>query len=227
MFARHDLVWLTEAGWEDVIRQSDADQHPALEKWRTADGPVIVRRADDAAETGQLCIGVALPPDADGNKPRIGVRVSTEWVRESRGPMPLADVIEAAPAQWQAALKALEAEAAQRQLSFRVYGSLALQRLTGQRYLSARSDIDVLFLPASVTELGRGTGLLSYFSGLLPLDGEIVFPGRKAVSWKEWIQAMHARGNPRVLAKSRYEVEHFSVESLLSSFDKWLAGSRT
>ena len=226
MFARHDLVWLSEAGWDDVTRQADAQQHPALERWRAADWPAVVRRADDEAETGQVCLGVALPPDAQGNKPRIGVRVASESVRESRGPLPLTEVIEAAPTAWQPALEALAAEAAERQLSFRVYGSLALQALTGQKYLTPKSDIDVLFLPASLTELGRGTGLLSYFSGQLPLDGEIVFPGRKAVSWKEWVQAMHARGNPRVLAKSHQDIALFSVESLLSTFDKCFSSIR-
>jgi phosphoribosyl-dephospho-CoA transferase len=219
MFARHDVVWLTKEGWDDVIRQAEPELHPALERWRIADGPAVVRCADEETEMGQLCVGVVLPPHVDESRQRIGVRVPIESVRESRRPMPLEDVVEAAPAPWQPALRALAGEAAERQLSFRVYGSLALQVLTGERYLSARSDIDILFLPASITELGRGTGLLSYFSGLVPLDGEIVFPGCKAVSWKEWVQAMHARGNPRVLAKSRHATGHFPVESLLSSFD--------
>lgn len=221
MFVRHDLLWLTAAGWDDVLAQSLPQERAALERWQAADWPVVVRRSEDEIDYGQVCIGIPLPPDpADGSKMRIGSCVPVEAVRDARKPLALEDALPAAPAPWQPGLQALLDQAREQQLSFRVYGSLAMQALTGQAYITAASDIDVLFLPASVTELGRGTGLLSYFSGQLPLDGEIVFPGPRAVAWKEWTRAVHARGNARVLAKSTREINLTSVETLLSSFDK-------
>src|SRR6185369_13349406 len=90
-------------------------------------------------------------------------------------------------------------------MDLRVFGSLALQALTGQAYLRESSDIDLLFRPRSTSELDAGTLLLASFLGELPLDGEIVFPSGQAVAWKEWFTAR--AHTERVLIKSQASVK--------------------
>lgn len=112
--------------------------------------------------------------------------------------MALEDVASALPARWQAPFARLQQSGAN--LGLRVFGSLALQVLTGQIYLRASSDIDLLFRPRSAAELDEGTALLAGHLAELPLDGEIVFPSGQAVAWKEWFSARGQSG--RVLVKS-------------------------
>jgi phosphoribosyl-dephospho-CoA transferase len=83
--------------------------------------------------------------------------------------------------------------------ALRSYGSLALQAITGARYLTASSDIDLLFCPVTTSQLEAGIALLSSHQASLPLDGEVMFPGGDAVAWREWRDA-RARG-ARVLVK--------------------------
>lgn len=221
MFARHKIVWISGDGWKELgARAEDADR-AVIEKWAAEDWPAIVRRQDEDAPEDQVCIGISLPPDpVDGRKRRIGLRVARSLVREVRPPLTVEEVLSASPEGWRQGLESM-AQAAQRlRLTFRVYGSLALQALTGERYLTHRSDIDLLFHPRSVAQLGTGTGLLSYYANTLPLDGEIVFPESRGVAWKEWIQAMHASNNLRVLTKDAQTVSLKSTATLLEAFDQ-------
>ena len=96
----------------------------------------------------------------------------------------------------------------------RVFGSLAMQSFTGLPYLTDSSDIDVLFAPADRKQLDEGLALLSAASAHVPLDGEIVFPGGAAVSWKEWRDAGEA--GRTVLVKTIDEVRLSEPDSLLA-----------
>jgi phosphoribosyl-dephospho-CoA transferase len=102
-------------------------------------------------------------------------------------------------------------------LSVRVFGSVAMQALTGLQYVTATSDVDVLFEPASRAALEDGLALLSRHAAVLPLDGEIVFPGGAAVSWKEWRMAM---AHPaKVLVKDLRSVRLADTASLLARLE--------
>lgn len=201
MYARHSLAWLSAQGWRDAIAAAAPEHAGALRQWQRAGHPCIVRRRDAAAGVDVVCLGVALPPAADGRKPRIALRVNGADVARSRTPLPLAAVLDmpALPAAWRAPLAALLDDARDAGIELRVYGSAALQALTGLAYLRAGSDIDVLFQPAGTAQLRDGVALLARHTARLPLDGEIVFPSAQAVAWKEW----HAAGasQARVLAK--------------------------
>jgi phosphoribosyl-dephospho-CoA transferase len=199
MYCRHDLVWLCADGWHAAAAGAAGQELDAIELWRHEDWPAIVRRADAGAGPGMLSLGIALPPDpVDGSKRRIALRAHRSHVARHAPPLALAQAIKAAPDAWRTELAALDASAAG--LDLRAYGSLALQAITARRYLTDRSDIDLLFAPASIGQLGAGIELLSSYSAHLPLDGEVVFPRGDAVAWKEWRNA-HNNG-ARVLAKS-------------------------
>jgi phosphoribosyl-dephospho-CoA transferase len=214
MFSRHELVWLSGAGWQAARTAALPAQQAAIERWQREDWPAIVRRNDADTGADTVCLGIALAPaPSDGSKQRIALRALKADVVRTLAALPLRAVLDAAPAAWQAGLAALDAQA--QRLTIRVYGSLALQALTGQPYVTPSSDIDLLFYPATLPELRAGLALLSAHAASLPLDGEVVFPSGDAVAWKEWIDAQ--RHNARVLVKHNSAVRLADTRTLLET----------
>lgn len=193
MFSRHDLVWLTPAGWDAAIARAP---HPALTLWRARDWPAVVRRHEDGVPAGAVCLGIPLPLSF-GARQRLALVADSGHVARRQAPLPLADSLSSAPPEWLAGLVALQRAAV---VDLRVFGSLAMQSLTGQPYVRAQSDIDLLLTPATHAELDAGLSMLTEASTVLPLDGEIVFADGAAVAWKEWLAAR--RDGARVLVKS-------------------------
>jgi phosphoribosyl-dephospho-CoA transferase len=194
MFSRHDLVWLTGRGWDAALESAPPGQHEALEQWRRQDWPAVVRRADIGLAAGQVSLGISLPPTPAGVKGRIALNAAESDVANHRPAIALADAAQSAPGHWRPALNDLAAS-----LPLQAYGSLAMQSITGQTYLTPSSDIDLLFFPADANALDEGLVLLERHAVTLPLDGEIVFPSGAAVAWKEWLIA--SRNEARVLVK--------------------------
>lgn len=229
MFARHKLVWLSDAGWQTALANDNTSanasapphRHAAIDQWRRADWPAVIRRTDADAADHEVCLGIALPPNpADGSKMRIAFRAARSDVRKMLDPIRIGAAADAAPAAWRAPLATLEAAAERQGLSIRVYGSLALQALTGQPYVTPASDIDLLFYPAAVAQLETGIALLAAYRSVLPLDGEIVFPSGQAVAWTEWLNAMHGAATPRVLVKRKDTVHLSAMAELLHSLEE-------
>jgi phosphoribosyl-dephospho-CoA transferase len=221
MFARHDLVWLSGQGWQRAYSTTPAHYHSTTEKWRDADWPTIVRRTDADLLPSQLSIGITMPPDPiDGCKTRIGLRVARSDISKVLPPLPVAEIIDAAPQAWRSSLAALESDASVAGLTIRAYGSVALHALTRQTYLTAASDIDVLLHPVSGAQLYLALELLNFYARCLPLDGEIVFPNGQAVAWKELSSALQSgngtRGT-RVLVKEMRGVYLARTSDLLAT----------
>ncbi|WP_050462030.1 malonate decarboxylase holo-[acyl-carrier-protein] synthase [Herbaspirillum autotrophicum] len=224
MLPRHNLVWLSAVGWQQALAQAAPSDRAALMQWQAQDWPAIVRRHDADAGPGQLCLGVALPPDRNGHKRRIALRVSHAGVTRQLAALSLDQVVQgsavinapAIPAAWREHLPLLLQELRQlpATLTLAVYGSFALQVLTGQPYVQASSDIDVLLRPISVPQLQATLALLIRHAAWLPLDGELVFPGELAVAWKEWARATSA---DRVLVKRAADVVLMRVDALLAT----------
>ncbi|HEX8885279.1 MAG TPA: malonate decarboxylase holo-[acyl-carrier-protein] synthase [Noviherbaspirillum sp.] len=202
MTARHDLIWLSGAGWDAAQRAATPAQQAALAQWRQAGWPATVRRRDADAGPDQVCLGLTLPIDDTGAaRMRLGLRCLQSGVARQRRPLSLQEAAPALPQAWRTAYAGLERQAAAAGLDMRVYGSLALQALTGAPYLTARSDIDLAFYPRDAAQLDHGLALLDHYSRQLPLDGEIIFPSGQAVAWKEWRNAASAASGTRVLVK--------------------------
>lgn len=210
MYARHDLAWLAGDGWQELLAATPlgTPAHAAIARWADADWPLVVRRRDIAPASGwhgdDVCLGLAAPPHpVTGTKLRLPLRVQPKYIARHSAPLPLDAVAHALPLCWQAAFSRLAN--ASSGLDLRVFGSLALQALTGQAYLRDSSDIDLLFRPRDNAELDEGTLLLASHLDELPLDGEIVFPSGQAVAWKEWFTAR--AHSERVLVKSQSSVK--------------------
>jgi phosphoribosyl-dephospho-CoA transferase len=221
MFSRHDLAWLTPRGWERALAGAPCGTRDAIAGWGRAGLPAVVTRAHADPGPDRVALGIALPPRlADGSKPRIALGCEAGDIDRSGPALALGDAIEAAPSGWRTALTALDQEAADAGLVLRVYGSLAFQALTGQAYVTARSDIDLLVHPATAPDCGHALALLARHARVLPLDGEIVFGGGRAVAWKELAGAQH--GQARVLSKSLQGIALVTLDSLLASLGEEL-----
>lgn len=230
MYARHDLAWLTGESWRRQLAVAPAGTaaHGAILRWADAGWPLVVRRPDAVLNAGpggpggpgaaddDVFLGLAAPPDAaSGAKLRLPMRVKPQDIERHSAPLPLARAGQALPTQWRAPFARLRGASAH--LDLRVFGSLALQALTGQSYLRDSSDIDLLFRPRSIAELDAGTMLLASHLGELPLDGEIVFPSGQAVAWKEWFTAR--AHTDRVLVKSHAGVKLGARAELLAELE--------
>jgi len=248
MFARHDLAWLSDEGWRQVLAAAVPEHVPAITAWQGANWPLVVRRADVGQAPDEVALGLALPPrPEDGRKLRIPCRVHAPGVRRSTPPLPLAQLVAQLGAQcvtprgaqfvtpssaqfvaqfvdtlphWRGALGSLEAQAAAQGIALRVYGSAALQVLTGQAYLRDTSDIDLLVQPRDRAQLDATLALLCAYADTLPLDGEIVFPGARAVAWKEWAAALRSAPGTRVLVKEIKGVSLVATNVLLATLEE-------
>jgi phosphoribosyl-dephospho-CoA transferase len=216
MFSRHELAWLSSAGWDAAIGRAQPGERQAIEQWRRQDWPAIVRRADTGLDPDQVCLGIPLPPAVDGSKGRIALRAPKAEVARRTPPLALAEVLRSAPSRWQASLAALEKDSSSAGTALHLYGSLAMQAITSLPYVTSNSDIDLLFVPANSASLRTGLALLEKYVGALPLDGEIVFPSGAAVAWKEWLSAEPVQA--RVLVKEAAAVRLASIDELLSTF---------
>jgi len=200
MRARHDLVWLTRAGWGAALAQAPA-YDSVLRDWFEHDWPAVVRRHEPGLVDDVVCLGMPLPL-VEGVRQRLGIVAEVQHVARHTAPLRIGDALAGAPSKWLAPLLALQRDFAG--LDLRVYGSLAMASITGMPYLRPASDIDLLLRVASGDELRAGVALLERHAQLLPLDGEIMFPTGDAVAWKEWGAAR--RDGARVLVKSLHTV---------------------
>lgn len=203
------LVWLTAIGWHTAIAAARDEHKTALTLWESQDWPVVARRLDVDAGADEVCLGLPLPPDSAGVKVRIALRARVADISRLSPAMLLRDAATVRDVQ------ALCDDAGA--LPLRVFGSVAMQALTGLQYLSPTSDVDVLFHPASRLQLEEGVALLVRHAERLPLDGEIVFPGGAAVSWKEWQMAMTHPA--KVLVKDLQSVRLADTASLLATLE--------
>ena len=213
MTSRHDRVWLSAAGWQAAAAAVNPEQRAAVERWAGAGWPLVVRRDDVGTTDDQVCLGLAEPPDPAGVKRRIALCAARRHIAHTLPALALADAAPAAPPAWTDALAALQRAATD--LDLRAYGSLALQAITGQAYLGAHSDIDLLFYPLTQQQLHTGLQLLARHARDLPLDGEIVFPNGAAVAWREWAGADQA--GSRVLVKALRALRLAPRAALLAS----------
>lgn len=207
MFSRHDLVWLSASGWDGALVRAKPGQQDAIAQWKRNDWPLIVRRDEAGTPPGTVSLGLAMPPDAAGIKRRIALQVHESDIARTAPALALEEAARAAPGHWRTALEQLAG------IPLQTYGSLALQALTGQSYLTAKSDIDLLFHPRTRSMLDTGLARIAQSAALLPLDGEIVFPSGEAVAWKEWA------GAERVLVKEASGVRLAPVAQLLATLE--------
>ncbi len=157
---------------------------------------------------------MALPPAL--GKRRIAFSVDPGDIARYTQPLLLAEAVAHAPAAWQPALAELHDAAINIGIELRVFGSLAWQALSGLNYMTPQSDIDLLWHPLSHMQLQQGIALLGRWEQDhgLRADGEVLFGGSSAVSWREW-STLKSGDDQRVLVKRESGAELVAARELL------------
>ena len=199
-----------------VTAQVSADGLRAhVAAWLAADWPLVVARQPCGdVMPDNIAVGLALPPVQ--GKRRIALSMTPQDISRHSQPLLLAEALAHAPVEWQPALAKLDAAATDIDLELRVFGSLAWQALSGLPYLTPQSDIDLLWHPYSNAQLQQGIELLARWehdSGLRA-DGEVLFGGNSAVSWREWTR-LKSGSDQRVLVKRESSAELVATRELL------------
>ncbi|WP_430912461.1 malonate decarboxylase holo-[acyl-carrier-protein] synthase [Methylobacterium sp. sgz302541] len=181
--ARHDLVDPDPAAWTALLAgRPDLAGLPHLSGWAAAGRPLVVRRRHPGEAPDAVPLGLPLPP-ADGKR-RIGLSLPRGSV--SRRTPPSLDALRtAAPDFWRPTLDALDALARSHGIACRAFGSLLWQGLTGLPYLSAASDLDLLWFAGSVPRAFLDGIARIEATAAMRIDGELVLPDGAGINWRE------------------------------------------
>ena len=205
-FNRHDLVWLKldavkHAQYAGPAPMESISALSLLHRWVLGDYPLIVARQTEVSK-GQLRVGLAEP--ASWGKRRLSFLVNVEDIAQhQQGPL-LAEILPRLPAAWQTGGAALIVALSELNVPAHVYGSGAIEVLTGLPCITANSDLDLLFKPASWVAAQTLCHCLHKLRLQCPefkVDGEVLNPKGVAVHWLELSQQP-----VQLLAKTNEEV---------------------
>jgi phosphoribosyl-dephospho-CoA transferase len=207
MFRRHDLLRVEPAAWDAMRRRHpDLADLQLVADWARLDRPVIVRRR----MAGDLADGVptALPLPPSHGKRRLAFSFPSGAAIATRPPVLLRDAVRTAPAGWQTVIADLLDLGEAVGMTPRVFGALLWEHVTGLPYLTALSDLDLLW---SISDERRAVLLVERLlrldaDGPVRLDGELVLPDGAGVNWRELAQSVAYPGH-EVLVKTMDGVE--------------------
>jgi phosphoribosyl-dephospho-CoA transferase len=209
---RHQLVRVFPVAWDAMLAaRPDLSNEPLLVGWADRGWPLIMRRPFLGEKNG-VPLGLPLPPSS--GKRRVAIHVKADDVA-SWSPLPtLAESIEIAPHAWRPHLQQLITLAYQYAVQVRVFGSLAWQRMTSLTYLSADSDLDLVWTFPSRDRLEKFLTELAGIESRAPMqmDGELVREDGAGVNWRE----LHS-GAAEVVVKSTNEVVLCSREMFVGA----------
>jgi phosphoribosyl-dephospho-CoA transferase len=212
---RHAFVWLSaDAHLRDAVTCEPPDA-PIVSQWIDARRPLVVRRQPSTCRNGGVALGIASTPET--GKRRIGVEVRRDAIDHIAPPPALRSVARSAPPHARVQVAALCAAAEAASLDMRVFGSFAWETLTGLAYVTAASDLDVLWQPRRAADIDAGIALLEKWerTGGMRVDGEIVLGDDHAVAWREW-----STSGTRVLVKRLHDVQLREPAELLAVLER-------
>lgn len=227
-FNRHDLVWLKL----DAVRHAEyagpAPLEPIsalslLHRWVLSGYPLIVARQDEVLPNC-LRVGLAEPPS--WGKRRLSFIVNSQGIEKHQQGPGLGAMLPQLPHHWQAGAAALHAFLDQHHMAAHVYGSSAVQVLTGLPCLTESSDLDVLFKPVSWLEAEKLCLFLDALQTEYPefkVDGEVLNPSGQAVQWRE-LHRSFSDSNSQLLVKTNRDVKLVGLSGYQQGF-QWLVGS--
>ena len=190
MLQRHDLLRPGPAAWDAMLRtRPDLAELPLLADWARTGWPVIVRRRLPTDAVGDMPAAVPLPPSH--GKRRIALGFPPGAGLAALPPVKLRDAAVDAPNGWQPVIASLVAAGEGAGMEPCVFGALLWQHVTGLPYLTARSDLDLLWPVSDQAAAERLVRTLTRLdaAGPIRLDGELVLPDGAGVNWREFIQA--------------------------------------
>ena len=203
MLRRHDLVQVEPAAWDGMLRC-----YPAL-----LDLPLVAdwarRRLAGDRPASRLCrrrTGGAASATLHGKR-RLAFSFSIGAEVTELPPVLLCDAARSAPAKWQPIISALLDLGEAIKVPPRVFGALLWEHTTGLPYLSAQSDLDLLWLTSEELTAHSLVERLRQLDEESPvrLDGELELPDGAGVNWRELAHNSDQRG--QVLVKTMDGVE--------------------
>ncbi|WP_431263629.1 malonate decarboxylase holo-[acyl-carrier-protein] synthase [Roseateles chitinivorans] len=200
---RHQLVHLTPAAWERLRTIArDAVERDCLTLWASRGLPLVVtqQRCDAGGDPALIAMGLSAPLRWESR--RIGVSVARHEVMFFDEFPAARTVSRLLPAPARAAWDVLCRAASACGVQPRVYGSYGWQALSTMVHVRADSDADLWI---GVTDADQADQVAALMAAAeipgLRLDGELVFDGDNAVSWREWL-TWRAGGVRSILVKS-------------------------
>jgi phosphoribosyl-dephospho-CoA transferase len=200
---RHDLLRVDPRAWDTMLQcRPDLADLPLVADWARLERPVIVRRRMACDSAGGVPAAVPLPPKH--GKRRLAFSFASGTGVVVLPPVLLREAAQAAPPAWHTIIDALLELGDTSGMRPRVFGALLWQHATGLAYLSAGSDLDLLW---SVSEEQTAVSLVKGLHRLdrdspVRLDGELALPDGAAVNWREL-----AGGSDDLLVKTLEGVE--------------------
>lgn len=151
---RHDLVFLSARGQQWAWERRERGR-PEDERWRELffTLPGICRAPAEKPGDGMAALGFSTPVRAEGNRVRFASHAPREEILRIVTPWEIPRLLARLPGPSGPALESLDSAAREREISLGIFGSAALQAVTGYEYLHAQSDLDVVITPASREEL--------------------------------------------------------------------------
>jgi phosphoribosyl-dephospho-CoA transferase len=220
VYKRHDLVRLSDAGLNYAARNikncipptPDNELYALL--FSAPPIPAIVRR-QETAENGYICVGFSFPVMIDGMRLRISSIVPLDCIIGHFTPFDAAQLNrEGLPDK--EAVRALMDAGNEYHTRVGLFGSAALQLVTGLPYRQENSDLDIYLLhQGSARDLTRFYQRLTVIEEQfgINIDAEIECHGEYGVKLKELFGS-----GKTVLAKGLYDVtllEKTCLESFL------------
>ncbi|MBV9656522.1 MAG: malonate decarboxylase holo-[acyl-carrier-protein] synthase [Verrucomicrobia bacterium] len=188
LWQRHDLLRVKSAAWLRILQaQPRFPTLPHVARWAERRRPLIVRRRAPGDAPDQIPVALPLPPAC--GKARLAAQLFPDEIAERVPPLTLRELQPELPPVWQPlAAQLLDAAKQTGVESPRVFGSWLWQRLTGLAYVTARSDLDLLWPLRTADDANRLVGRLASIAAksVLPFDGEILLPDGSGVHWREW-----------------------------------------
>jgi phosphoribosyl-dephospho-CoA transferase len=218
---RHQLAWCERAAaCADPLPYSGftpgGEAIVLLGDWIRAERPLIVARQSQEYRCGAHRVVLGLPLPLAQGKRRLAFSIPRAQIAHLSPPPQLFEVRHAMPASWQPAVDQLLASSQIVAAAPRVYGSAAMQALTGEVCMDDGSDLDLLFSPAAwpdVMLLVDALACISADDKGRRIDGEIRAPSGKAVAWRELLQRPS-----RLLCKHLRGAELIDTEAYASEF---------
>ena len=189
MLRRHDLLRPNSTTWDAMLgRHPRIADLPLVAEWAHLGRPVIVRRRMVGDFVDSVPAALPLPPCV--GKRRLAFSFSSGEAVPSLPPVLLCDAARTAPKEWQPVVEAMLDLGDTIEITPRVFGALLWQYATGLPYLSARSDLDLLW---SISDERTALSLVERLLRLdaespVRIDGELELPDGAGLNWRELAQ---------------------------------------
>jgi phosphoribosyl-dephospho-CoA transferase len=214
---RHALLTIDPRAWPAIIGGHAHADMPLLAAWAAKGWPVICRRPGPEDRTGELPVGVPLPPAQ--NKRRIALSVPPAAVTRRQALPRLDHLVAVAPPAWRQSIDALLALAHRFDVTPLCFGSLCWQFRTGLNYITNTSDLDLVWPASACSDIAALLQAVARVEQTFPprIDGEVVFADGRAVNWRELHQGLNAGGETQILVKTSGGVSLTPIGMLFNS----------